>query len=70
MLQAANNRAWQEVDSELGKQCGGGGKGNKGKAVPPWAKCKSTGDWGEALSRKSQRKKDSSHLGEGRRQQG
>lgn len=44
------------------------GEGNKGKAVPPWAKCKSTGDWGEALSRKCQTK-DSSHPGEGWRRQ-
>ena len=40
------------------------GEGNKGKAVPPGARCKSTGDWGGALSGKSQREDRFSFGGE------
>lgn len=40
------------------------GEGSKGKAVPPGARCKSTGDWGGALSGKSQREDRFSSGGE------
>lgn len=48
--------------------CGGvGGGGHKGRSVPPWARYKSTGDWGGTLSRKP-REGTGSRLGEGKRQ--
>lgn len=67
-LTAGPGRKWTTSPAREAVPGGRWGEGDKGEAVPPWAKCKSTGDWGEASSRKCQRK-DSSHLGEGEKRQ-